>query len=110
MQRVWDARSRSPVVPEVGSSCDNTSLDGILNRELTLFLSQRLDIGGIMDPEIALDEFREEQLATFDPNRQENKLLFLDEIRGNSDHAGVSGATAADSASDYLLQQRTVAL
>ncbi len=63
-----------------------------------------------MDPEIALDEFREEQLATFDQNRQENKLLFLDEIRGNSDQAGVSGAIEVDPASDYLLQQRTVAL
>jgi hypothetical protein len=110
MQRVWDARARPPVAPEVVSVGVDTSLDGTLHRELDQFLSQRLDSGGILDPRIALDEFREKQLATFDQNRQENKLLFLDEIRGDSGHAGDSGTPASDSASDYLLQQRTIAL
>jgi hypothetical protein len=109
VQRVWDARTRPSMGSEVASVGED-SLDGTLNRELNQFLSQRLDNGGILDPRIALDEFREKQLEVFDQNRQENKLLFLDEIRGDSGHAGDSGSSARDPASDYLLQQRTIAL
>jgi hypothetical protein len=69
------------------------------------FLSHRLVSGGILDVNVAFDEFLSLQLNKYDSDLCDNKRLFLDEI-----HRRKGGVTSEVDISDELRQKRTVVL
>jgi hypothetical protein len=72
---------------------------------LDSFLAHRLDSGGILDVNVAFDEFLSLQLNKYDSDLCDTKRLFLDEI-----HRRKGGVTSKVDISDELHQKRTVVL